>query len=100
MFFFCEEFEDTKGSIRIRKSKDRQYNDQKKRTKGQTTIYKNTKKAKDRGTRNPLNTGGGRGEIRCSGRVAVLTPLVTPVLTIKLYNIEVGIYTNNKIFGY
>jgi hypothetical protein len=29
-----------KGVIRIRKSKDRQHNGQKKRTKGQTTIYK------------------------------------------------------------
>jgi len=67
------------------------------KTKGQTTIYKNTYKAKDRGTRNPLKTGG---ELRCSRRVAVLAPLVAPVLTIKLYNIEVGIYTSNKIFGY
>jgi len=36
-----EESEDTKGVIRIRKSKkDRQHNDQRKSTKGQTTIYK------------------------------------------------------------
>jgi len=36
-----EEFEDTKGVIRIRKSKkNRQHNGQKKTTKGQTTIYK------------------------------------------------------------
>jgi hypothetical protein len=37
-----EEFEDTKGATRIRKSKkNRQHNDQKeKSTKGQTTIYK------------------------------------------------------------
>jgi hypothetical protein len=36
-----EESEDTKGVIRIRKSKnDRHYNGNKKRTKGQTTIYK------------------------------------------------------------
>jgi hypothetical protein len=35
------EFGDTKGLIRIRKSKDRQYNDQKKKDiKGQTTIFK------------------------------------------------------------
>ena len=34
-----EEFEDTKGVIRIRKSKDRQHNGHK-GTKGQTTIYK------------------------------------------------------------
>ena len=34
-------FEDTKGVIRIRKSKkDRQHNGQKKKYKGQTTIYK------------------------------------------------------------
>ena len=37
-----------------------------KRTKGQTTIYK-TYKTKDRVTRTPLNTGG---ELRCSGRVS------------------------------
>ena len=36
-----DEFEDTKGVIRIRKSKkDRQNNGQGKRTKEQTTIYK------------------------------------------------------------
>jgi len=36
-----EEFEDTKGVVRIRKSKkDRQHTGQQKRTKGQTTIYK------------------------------------------------------------
>ena len=39
---FLAKFEDTKGVIRSRKSKDRQYNDQtkKKRTKGQTMIWK------------------------------------------------------------
>jgi len=36
-----EEFEDTKGVIRIHISKkNRKYNGQKKSTKGQTTIYK------------------------------------------------------------
>ena len=36
-----EEFEDTKGAIRIRKSKkDRQQNGQMNNDKGQTTIYK------------------------------------------------------------
>jgi len=35
-----EEFEDTKGVIIICLSKNRQHNDQRKRTKGQTTIYK------------------------------------------------------------
>jgi N-acyl-D-aspartate/D-glutamate deacylase len=33
-------FEDTKGVIRIRKSKDRQHNDQRKKYKRTTTIYK------------------------------------------------------------
>jgi hypothetical protein len=37
-----------------------------KRTKGQTTIYKNTHKTEDRVTLTPLKTGG---ELRCSGRV-------------------------------
>jgi hypothetical protein len=37
----CEEFKDTKGVMRIRKSKkDRQHNGQKKNYKGQTKIYK------------------------------------------------------------
>ena len=35
-----QKFEDTKGVIRSRKSKNKQYNGQKKRTKGQTMIYK------------------------------------------------------------
>jgi len=36
-----EEFEDTKGVIRSRKSKkDKQHNGQKKKEKSQTTIYK------------------------------------------------------------
>ena len=40
-YYLKEEFEDTKGVIRIRKSKkDRQHNAKRKRTKGQTTIYK------------------------------------------------------------
>ena len=33
-------FEDRKGVIRSRESKDRQYNGKKKKDKGQTTIYK------------------------------------------------------------
>ena len=35
-----EEFEDTEGVIRIHKSKDRQHNDKKKGTEGQTMINK------------------------------------------------------------
>ena len=55
-----EEFEDTKGVIKIHESKDRQHNGQKKkdkRTKEQTTIYKHTHKTKDRVTRTQLKTG-------------------------------------------
>jgi hypothetical protein len=53
-----EEFDDTKGVIISRKSKkDRQCNGQKKKkTKGQTTIYKTLLK-KDRETRSLLKTG-------------------------------------------
>jgi hypothetical protein len=46
-----------------------------KRTKGQTTIYK----TKDRATRSPLKSGS---EIRCSGMLAVPAPLVAPVVLI------------------
>ena len=50
-----EEFEDTKGVIRIRISKkDRQHNRQK---NGQSTTYKDTDKSKDRVTRTPIKTG-------------------------------------------
>jgi hypothetical protein len=61
-----EEFEDTKGVIRIRKSeKNRQHNDQKKKNKELST--KHTHKTKDRVTRTPLKTGG---ELMCSGWVS------------------------------
>ena len=50
-----EEFEDTKGVIRICKSKkDRQHNGQKKKDTQRST--KHTHKTKDRATRTPLKT--------------------------------------------
>jgi hypothetical protein len=64
-FFFLEEFEDTKGVIGIRISKNRQHNDQKVQKDKQRST-KHTYKAKDRVTRTPLKT---EGELRCSGRV-------------------------------
>ena len=57
---FLEEFEDTKGVIRICKSK----NDRRNRTKN---LQSNTHKTKDRVTQTPLKT---EGELRCSGRVS------------------------------
>ena len=51
--------------IRIRKSKDKQHNGQKKKDKQRST--KHTHKTKDRVTRTPLKTGGER---RCPGRVS------------------------------
>ena len=63
-----EEFEDTKGVIRIQKSKkNRQHNSgQKKKYKKTTTTKKrptkHTRKTKDRVTRTPLQTGG---ELMC-----------------------------------
>ena len=46
-YIYTEEFRDTKGVIRIRISKDRQHNDQRKCTQGQTTSTKHTHKTKD-----------------------------------------------------
>jgi hypothetical protein len=71
---------DNKEVIRIRISKEnRQHNGQKKKYKQRST--KHTHKTKDLVTRTPLKTGG---ELRCSGRVAVPAPLVTPVVLIYL----------------
>jgi hypothetical protein len=60
-----EEFEDTKEVIRIRKSKNRQHNGQKKKDKkDKQRSAKHTHETKDRVTRIPLKTGC---ELRCSG---------------------------------
>jgi len=65
---FQEEFEDTKGVIRIRISKNRQHNGQKKKVqKDKQLSTKHTHKTKDGVTRTPLTTGG---ELRCSGSVS------------------------------
>ena len=58
-----EEFEDTKGASRIRISKNKQHNGQKKKHK----------RTKDPVTRTPLKTGG---ELRCSD-IATHTPLIS-----------------------
>jgi hypothetical protein len=55
-----EEFEDTKWIIKIRKSKDRQHNDQKKKDKQQST-KQYTENYKDRSTRTPLKPGTNSG---------------------------------------
>ena len=61
-----EELEDTKGIIRIRKSKkDTQHNGQKKKEKQRST--KHTHNTRDRVTQTPLNTGC---ELRCLNRIA------------------------------
>jgi hypothetical protein len=50
-----EELEDTKGVIRIRKTKDRQHNGQKKKDKRTNNYLQNmTQKTKDRVTRTPI----------------------------------------------
>ena len=60
------------------KEKDRQHNGHMKKDKRQTTIYKTprTQKTKDRATRIPLKSGD---ELRCSGRQAAPSSLLTPV---------------------
>ena len=66
--FTEEEFEDTKGVIRIRQSKDRQHNSKKKKEKKTNTDPQNiTHKTKDRVGRTPIKTGV---ELRCSGRIS------------------------------
>jgi hypothetical protein len=59
--YMQEEFEDTKGVIRIRKSKDRQHNDQKKKDKRTNNVItvkinKQTKHSDERSTRSYINT--------------------------------------------
>ena len=55
-----EELADTKGVFRIRKSEDRQHNDQKKNDKRTISDLQNiAQKTTDRVTRIPLKTGGG-----------------------------------------
>jgi len=69
LFILPEDFEDTKGIIRIRKSKkDRQHNGQnKKEIRTNNDLQSITHKTKDRVTRTPVKTGG---ELRYSGRVS------------------------------
>ena len=55
-----EKFEDTKGVIRIRNSKDMQHNGQKKKDKRtkKNNLQNITQKTKDRAKRTPLKTAG------------------------------------------
>jgi hypothetical protein len=62
-FWGQEDFEDTKGVIRNRKSKDEQKN----RKKTNNDLQNITHKTKDRVTRTKLKTVN---ELRCSGRVS------------------------------
>ena len=73
-----EEFEDTKGAIRIRISKPTQWPKEKEQKDKQRST-KHTYKTKDRGTRPPLKTGD---ELRYSGRVnrtMVFKVLIKPI---------------------
>ena len=76
-----EEFEDTKGVIRIRKSKKgRQHNGQKKKDKRTNNDLQNiAHKTKDRVTRTPLKTGVNSD---ATEGLAVPAPLVVPVVLI------------------
>jgi hypothetical protein len=77
-----EEFADIKGVIRIRIYIEEEQTTQWPKEKVQKDKQRSTKHTyttEDRVTRTPLKTGG---EFRCSGRVAVPAPLVTPVMLI------------------
>jgi hypothetical protein len=66
---YLEEFEDNKGVIIIRKSKDRQHNGQQKNDKRTNNDLQSiTHKTKDLVTRTPLKPGV--NSLRCSGRVS------------------------------
>jgi len=77
---YIEKFEDAKGVIRIRISKNRQHNGQKKNTNDKQRSTKHTHKNKDRVTRTPLKT---EGEVMCSGRVSSSCSTTCPFLHIK-----------------
>ena len=63
-----EEFEDTKEVIRMRISKNRQHNGQKKKDKRRNNDLQDiTHKTKDQVTQTSLKTGD---ELRCSGRIS------------------------------
>ena len=55
---YIEEFGDTKGAIRIRKSKKNRQHNGKKVQKDKQRSTKHTYKTQDRVTRTPLKTGG------------------------------------------
>jgi TFIIF-interacting CTD phosphatase-like protein len=59
-------FEDTKGLIRIRKSKNKQHNGQKKVQKDKQRSTKHTHTTIDRVTRTPLNPGVNAGRVSSS----------------------------------
>jgi hypothetical protein len=67
-------FEDTKGLIRIRKSKNKQHNGQKKVQKDKQRSTKHTHTTIDRVTRTPLNPGvnAGRVSSSCSTNGAIV----------------------------
>ena len=78
-----EYFEDTKGVIRICKSKDKQDDGQKKKDKRTNNDLQNiTHKTKDRVTRTPLKIGG---DPMCSGRVGTNNALADKVIQKKIF---------------
>ena len=78
--FICEEFEDTEGAIRIRISKKRQHNGQKKNVqKEKQRSTKHTYEAKVWVVRIPLNIGVNSGAPEGHADPA---PLVAPVVLI------------------
>ena len=79
-----KEFEDTKGVIRIHKSKDRQHNGQKKKDKKRST--KHTHKTKNWVTRTTIKT---EGELRFSGRSCFnTTDIFLQFLSVNICNCE------------
>ena len=67
LYWQLDEFEDTKGVLRIRNSKDRQHNVQKKKDNSTNNDLQNStlKTKRPSAMRTPLKIGG---ELKCSGR--------------------------------
>ena len=87
-----EEFEDTRGVIRIRISEKEQTTQwpKEKAQKYKQRSSKHTHKTKDRATRTPPKTRGG-GECRCSRRVSSSTRVKC-----NMFSPLVGIYSNDN----
>ena len=90
---YCRKIENTKGAIRSRKWKNRQYNDKQKKDKTTNNDLQNIiQKTNDQATRTLLKI---ECELMCFGRQAVSVPLVA--LVVLLYNYLIIIHIHIEL---